>query len=130
MSDLKRLVAKHAEYSDLKACLKRKIRVEISKHEYSKKFEDVLCGDDKLSHQDLIYGACGYHAYKAVKVLNRDNQDCYSYDEVLQNYGCDHCIAARKIKLKMNVVGAKLGQIRGAITRVGQKLNREHKHEC
>jgi len=132
MSDLKKLknlIAKHAEYADLKADLKRKICVEMCKHEYSEEFEDVLCGDDKLSHKDVIYGTCGNHAYQAVKVLNRDNQDYYTYDEVLHSYGCKHCIAARKLKIEMAAVGTKLGQIRGAITRVGRKLNRSYKHE-
>ncbi len=126
MSDLKSLIAKHAEYADLKADFKRRISVELSKHEYSEEFEEVLCGDDKLSDEDVIYGTCGNHAYQAVKVLNRDNPDCYGYDEVLHNYGCKHCIAARKLKIEMAAIGTKLGQIRGAITRVGRKINSDN----
>ena len=116
------LVIKHAKYADLKSDLKRRIGVELSKHKYSEEFEEVLTGKDALSNEDVIYGTCGNHAFKAVKVLSRDNDGCYGYDEVLHMYGCDSCIKARKLKIEMGFIGTKLGQIRGAITRVGRKL--------
>lgn len=125
MNQLESLISKHAKYSDLKADFKRRIDFELSKHKYSEEFEDVLTGDDKLSNENIIYGTCGNHAYQAVKILNRDNDGCYSYDEVLHMYGCDHCINARKLKIDIGFVGTKLGQIRGAITRVGRKLNNQ-----
>ena len=123
MNQLESLISKHAKYSDLKSDFKRKISVELSKHKYSEAFEEVFTGKDKLSNEDIIYGTCGNHAYQAVKILNRDNDDGYSYDEVLHMYGCERCIHARKLKIDMGFVGAKLGQIRGAITRAGRKLN-------
>ena len=39
-------------------------------------------------------------------------------------YGCDACIKARKLKIEMGFIGTKLGQIRGAITRVGRNLTK------
>lgn len=117
------LVIKHAEYADLKSDLKRRIGIELSNHKYSDLFEDVFDGKDKLSNEDIIYGTCGNHAYQAVKILSRDNDGCYSYDEVLNMYGCVNCINARNLKIEMGFIGTKLGQIRGAITRVGRKLN-------
>ena len=62
-----------------------------------------------MSNEDIIYGTCGNHAYQAAKVLNRDNPDYYSYDEVLHNYGCKHCIEARRLKIEMAATGTKLG---------------------
>ena len=125
MDKLALLISKHAKYSDLKSDFKRKIGVELSNHKYSTEFEDVFCGDDKLSNDDVTYGTCGNHAYQAVKILNRDNGGGYSYDEVLHMYGCANCITARCLKIEMGIVGTKLGQIRGAITRVGRKLNKD-----
>ncbi len=118
------IVMLHAKYADLKSDLKRKIGIEISKHKYSEEFEEVLSGKDKLSNEDVIYGTCGNHAYQAVIVLNRDNGGGYGYDEVLHMYGCDSCIKARKLKIEIGFVGTKLGQIRGAITKAGRKLNK------
>ncbi|QDP52094.1 MAG: hypothetical protein Unbinned706contig1000_38 [Prokaryotic dsDNA virus sp.] len=120
---LESLIIKHAKYADLKSNLKRKIGVELSNHKYSEAFEEVFIGKDELSNEDIIYGTCGNHAYEAVKILNRDNDGGYGYDEVLNMYGCEYCIKARKLKIEMGFVGTKLGQIRGAITRVGRKLN-------
>ncbi len=121
------LVIKHAKYADLKSDLKRKIGVELSNHKYSDLFEDVFDGKDKLSNEDVIYGTCGNHAYEAVKILNRDayEYEAYGYDEVLHMYGCESCIRARKLKIEMGFIGTKLGQIRGAITRVGRKLTNQ-----
>ncbi|MCP4059911.1 MAG: hypothetical protein GY738_21950 [Pseudoalteromonas sp.] len=123
------LLIKHAKYADMKSDLKRRIGIELSQHKYSEAFEEVLCGKDELSNEDVIYGTCGNHAYQAVKALNRDNIDCYSYDEVLNMYGCEHCIAARKLKIEMGLVGTKLGQVRGAITKVGRRLGNEENHQ-
>jgi hypothetical protein len=123
MNQLENLIAKHAEYSDLKSDLKRKAGVELSNHKYSAEFEDVLDGENKLSNDDIIYGTCGNHAYKAVQILNAQNDGGYGYDEVLHMYGCASCITARVYKIEMGFIGTKLGQIRGAITRVGRKLN-------
>ncbi len=119
------LLIKHAKYADMKSDLKRRLDVELSQHKYSEAFEEVFSGKDELSNEDVIYGTCGNHAYQAVKILNRDNNDSYGYDEVLHMYGCDHCIAARKLKIEMGFVGTKLGQIRGAITKVGRRLGNE-----
>jgi hypothetical protein len=119
------LVVKHAKYADLKSDLKRKIGAELSNHKYSEAFEEVFSGKDKLSNEDIIYGTCGNHAYEAVKILNRDNDGGYGYDEVLHMYGCESCIKARKLKIEMGFIGTKLGQIRGAITRVGRKLTNQ-----
>jgi hypothetical protein len=119
------LIIKHAKYSDLKRDFKRRIGVELSNHKYSEAFEEVFSCDDKLSNEDVIYGTCGNHAFQAVKILNRDNEGGYGYDEVLHMYGCDSCINARKLKVEMGFIGTKLGQIRGAITRVGRKLNKQ-----
>ena len=118
------LVIKHAKYAGLKSDLRRKIGVELSNHKYSESFEEVFSGKDKLSNEDIIYGTCGNHAYQAVKILNRDNDGGYGYDEVLHMYGCDACIKARKLKIEMGFIGTKLGQIRGAITRVGRNLTK------
>tara|TARA_R110000851_G_scaffold219118_2_gene371911 strand:+ start:1102 stop:1485 length:384 start_codon:yes stop_codon:yes gene_type:complete len=123
MNQLESLISKHAEYSDLKSDLKRKAGVELSNHKYSDLFEDVFCGENKLSNDDIIYGTCGNHAYKAVQILNVQNDGGYGYDEVLNVYGCESCIKARALKIEMGFIGTKLGQIRGAITRVGRKLN-------
>lgn len=123
MNQLENLIAKHAEYSDLKSDYKRRISVELSNHKYSAEFEDVFDEENPLSNEDIIYGTCGNHAYQAVKILNRDNDDNYGYDEVLHMYGCASCITARALKIEMGLVGTKLGQIRGAITRVGRKIN-------
>ena len=88
-----------------------------------KQNKDLLKIKAKLSNEDVIYGTCGNHAYQAVKILNRDNDGGYGYDEVLHMYGCASCITARCLKIEMGFIGTKLGQIRGAITRVGRKLN-------
>jgi hypothetical protein len=117
------LLIKHAKYADIKSDLKRKIGVELAKHKYSEEFDDIFSGEDKLSNDDVIYGTCGNHAYQAVKILNRDNGGGYGYDEVLQMYGCESCITARRLKIEMGFIGTKLGQIRGAITKVGRKLS-------
>jgi len=123
---LKNLIIKHAKYSDLKSELKRKISAELAKHKYSKEFEEVFSGKDALSNEDVIYGTCGNHAYRAVQVLNSEacEYESYGYDEVLHMYACKHCLKARKLKLEMGIIGTKLGQIRGAITRTGRNLNR------
>lgn len=123
MNKLEALISKHAKYSDLKMGFKRAINEELIKHEYSSLFEDVFYGDNKLSNDDVVYGTCGNHAFQALKILNDDNDDSYGYDEVLNMYGCSHCIKARKLKIEMASIGTKLGQIRGAITRVGRRLN-------
>ena len=128
MNQLENLIAKHAELSDLKSDLKRKVGAELSKHKYSAEFESVFSGDDKLSNDDVAYGTCGNHAFMAVKILNRDNDGGYGYDEVLHMYACTSCIKARAYKIEMGFIGTKLGQIRGAITRVGRKLNKEYKN--
>ena len=127
MNKLENLIAKHAEYSDLKSDYKRKIGVELSNHKYSVEFEDILHGENALSNDDVVYGTCGNHAYKAVKILNAENDGGYGYDEVLHMYGCSSCITARVFKIEMGFVGIKLGQIRGAITRVGRKINNKDK---
>lgn len=123
MSKLENLIKKHAKYADLKSDLKRKIGVLLSNHKYSDDFEDVFCGDNELQPDDITYGTCGNHAYEALKILNNQQGD-FGYDEVLHMYGCDSCIKARKLKIEMGFVGTKLGQIRGAITRAGRKLNK------
>ena len=126
MNKLENLIIKHAEYSDLKSELKRKISAELSKHKYNEEFEGMLSGKDALSEGDIIYGTCGNHTYQAVKMLNRDSDGygAYQYDEILNMYACEHCLNARELKLEMSIVGTKLGQIRGAITRAGRNLNR------
>jgi len=126
MNKLEALISRHAHYADLKSELKRKIGVELSNHKYSKEFEDVFTGEDKLSNEDITYGTCGNHAYEAVKILTRDNDGGYGYDEVLHMYGCASCITARCLKIEMGFVGTKLGQIRGAITRVGRRIINEN----
>ena len=123
MNQLERLISKHAKYSDLKSDFKRRIGVELSNHKYSSLFEEVFSEDNQISNDDIAYGTCGNHAYQAVIVLNIENDGGYGYDEVLNMYGCDCCINARKLKIEMGAIGTKLGQIRGAITRVGRRLN-------
>jgi len=126
MNQLESLLSKHAIYSDLKRDLKRKIGVELSNHnEKDMDFSEVFTGDDKLNELDKAIEYCPGLAYRAVNILNRDAQwpEGYSYEEVLHMYGCQHCVNARKLKVEMGTVGNKLGQIRGAITRAGRKLN-------
>ena len=124
MNQLESLISKHAKYSDLKSELKSKVCDEYSKHKDSD-FKEIFTGDDKLDELDEALSICPTLAYRAVKILNRDAQwpECYSYDEVLHMYGCEHCIKARSLKKELATVNQKLGQIRGAITRAGRKLN-------
>ena len=57
--------------------------------------------------------------------MDSENPESYEYDEVLQNYGCEHCNKARDLKLAHGKLKTRLGQIRSAITKVGRKLNKE-----
>jgi hypothetical protein len=127
MSNLELLAVKHAKYAGMKRDIKRQIGVELSSHDgKDMDFSEVFTGDDELREIDESIEYCPSLAYQAVKILNRDAQwpECYGYDEVLSMYGCSHCNNARKLKISLGQIGMKLGQIRGAITKAGIKLQK------
>lgn len=84
------------------------------------------CKGGEFDIEDMSpYSTCLNHAYYMVERLNRgleDDESPETYDHVLLNHGCRHCIAARKLKKHVSVLRSERGRIHSAITKIGHKL--------
>lgn len=115
---LEDLAIKQAELSRELKPLKTRRRelLEACKHN---DFKEVLTP----SWQDLAYGNCLVIAYEALQAIREDNPgDCYEFEEVLHEYGCDACIESYKVKREIGKIGSQIGRVRSAITRIGNRL--------
>ena len=118
------LFKNHAIYADKARAIKRDMGAELDQCEHND-FEEVITKDDLQKNPNIFMGACVNTAYYAKKIMDNENPDFYEYDEVLGNYGCDHCIKFRELKREHGKLKIRLGQIRAAITKIGRNLNKE-----
>ena len=118
------LFINHAVYADKARVIKREMGAELDQCKHND-FEEVITTSDLEKNPDIFMGTCLNVAYYAKKIMDSENPESYEYDEVLQNYGCEHCNKARDLKLEHGKLKTRLGQIRSAITKVGRKLNKE-----
>ncbi|EKO3929590.1 hypothetical protein GAW91_000173 [Vibrio fluvialis] len=112
---LRELAKRHAEISsDIKAG-KDRVAIELSN-----------CNGGDFEVEDIhVYGTCLNHAYNMTARLNQDS-DFYGghedYDDILLDYGCRHCIQARKLKKNISKLRSERGRIHSAITQIGKTL--------
>lgn len=74
----------------------------------------------RLAASDNWNDTCVHAAYAEQPKMCSDNGEYYSYEEVFMNMEpgpCDHCVAARRLKVERGIVGRRLGAIRAAMTR-------------
>ena len=122
MDNIKKLMIKHAKFADEARGLQSEMSAELDQCEHNK-FDEIITEDDIRKNPEMAMYTCVNTAYFAKQIMDKENNEHYEYDEVLFNYGCDHCIEYRKLKLKHGEVRKSLGRIRSAITRVGRSLN-------
>ena len=112
---LRELAVRHAEIShEIKTNLER-ASIELR-----------YCKNGDFDVEDMApYSTCLNHAYYTVERLNREIEDDEwpeTYDHILANYGCRHCITARKLKKHVSALRSERGRIHSAITNIGKTL--------
>lgn len=123
------LIIKHAELADLKRELKAKGAEEIG-----------LCSNRNRTEINGLPGmffndgpSCIDSVFEGFKgAMNEASEfgdqvffeDAWS-DSVAEGEVCQHCQNVRELKRRRVKASSDLGQIRGAITRVGRRLSRE-----
>jgi hypothetical protein len=65
---------------------------------------------------------CLNYSYEAFADMNANNDDHYSYDEVLSNFGCRHCNSARNLKKHIGKLKSEKGRIHSAFTNIGKSI--------
>ena len=106
---LKDLARRHAELSsDIKINSERRI-IELG---YCKGAQD---GDGKYyeSCYEMVYSMTGE---------SMEHREGISFDEMLFNYGCRHCCAARDLKKHIGRLKQERGRIHSALTNIGKTL--------
>lgn len=115
MNKLEKLMADHAYWT-----AERKRLKEEGSEEYSK------CERANSPRYGWL-PTCLQHAYSEWQTLHKDNPfDQYQYDEILEEEGyCTHCQRTRELKRQRAIAGQRLGAVRSAITRIGNRLLNE-----
>jgi len=144
MANLEKLIADHAYWSDKREELRRLGVLEIVKcngmqRTYHEKPNSCESYFEIMPFEPYYSGVnCIQHAFNIKKEYESEHDHAYyneglSYEEIWEglheeNNGkywepCEHCKKVRELKKERGKAGMKLGQIRGAITRAGRKLN-------
>ena len=142
MTNLEKLVADHAYWSDKRKELKRLGTVEIAKCNGSQRVLVTQSDQHKfltpVEFEPYYTGEnCIEYAYSVVR-NEYIEPDCYEYDigisyEEIWNGNhedangnpwepCEHCKKVRELKKERGKAGMRLGQIRGTMTRIGRNI--------
>lgn len=104
-----KLSIRHAEISE-----------QIKTNEEQRQVEMGYCKGAK-DEGGIYYYNCFEMAYKFTKE-SREHQEGISFDEMLENYGCRHCISARSLKRHIGKLKQDRGRIHSALTNIGKTL--------
>lgn len=118
MNNLEKLMADHAYWSAERKRLKQEGADEYEKCKRLDNIDKFFANNGKT---------CLQLAYSEWQVMHDENPfDSYSYDEVLDEVeACEHCRRVRKLKSERAIAGQRLGAVRSAITRIGNRLLKE-----
>jgi hypothetical protein len=123
MNKLEKLAIRHAEIAAEIKTNKDQVALEISYCTGGEYDNPDSCDDfsylERLANQ---FDTCLNHSYHAFADMNANNDDHYSYDEILSNYGCRHCNSARNLKKHIGKLKQEKGRIHSAMTNIGKSL--------
>ena len=126
MVTLDRLAIRHAELSSEVTAKKAQIISELAHcngGEYVKpESESYVDFSFLLLSNYLEQPNCLQMTYEAFAEFNNSQYEHYGYDELLFNYGCEHCQSARSLKKQIGKIRQERGRIHSALTNIGKSL--------
>ena len=120
--NLEKLIKDRAFWVEEKKRLKQLMALKLSECEGGD-FDDTITNEYISKNAGNYFETCINNTWHTVNILNREGGDFYSFNEILENYGCEKCNEARSIKYEIGNAGRRIGGIHSAMTRIGRKLN-------
>lgn len=96
--------------------------------------EISLCTGGEFDVEDYQategHGVCLNHAFYMTERLNKESSELgeenYTYDEILNNYGCQHCNTTRRLRKGVATLKTERGRIHASITKIGKSFQAEN----